>query len=320
MTLFPLFPLQPALIEAVKSTYGLETNEEACQPAIAREFLNKMFEVKNAPEVKKQDLVIEHDGIKVSISILRPLGFQDKVLPVIMFLHGGGWVIGGYETHSGLSNSLVVGLSCCVVFVHYSKSPEVKYPVAIKECSAVLSWMKENSGSLRIDYKTLVVVGDSAGGNIAAGLALYEKALVSNDISYQVLIYPATNDNFETESYIKNQDNMFLPRDLMRYFWDSYSDDAEDRKKSTMVPLIATLQELKGLPPAFVISAEHDVLRCETEAYASKLIEAGVDTVAVRYLGTNHGFLSDAVLSSQGILAVQQVIDVLRKHWDLIYV
>ncbi|KAG2230142.1 alpha/beta hydrolase fold-domain-containing protein [Thamnidium elegans] len=317
MTLYPLFPLQPALIEAVKSTYGLETNEEACQPAISRRFLNKMFEVKNAPEVEKQDLVIQHDGLKVSVSILRPLGSQDKVLPVLMFLHGGGWVVGGYETHSGLSNSLVVGLSCCVVFVNYSKSPEVKYPVPIKEGSAVLSWMKKNSESLRIDYKTLVVAGDSAGGNLAAGLALHEKALGNNDISFQLLIYPATHDNFETESYIQNQDNMFLPRDLMRYFWDAYSDDAEDRKKNTMVPLVATLQELKGLPPAFVISAEHDVLRCETEAYASKLIEAGVNTVTVRYLDTNHGFLSEAVLSSQGVLAVQQVIDVLRKHWDL---
>ncbi|GAA5815939.1 hypothetical protein MFLAVUS_009458 [Mucor flavus] len=309
-------PTAPRFLEAIKDIYGLTTDEEAGQPKYVREFTDQASAMVESSAVEKQDLEIVFNNIKVNISILRPVGSKDKVLPVIMYLHGGGWVLGSYNTHCILTNELVNLLPCCVVFVHYSLSPEVKYPVALEECYATLCWVQKNAASFYADASKLVISGDSAGGNLSAAVTILAKQRGNNGIKYQVLYYPVVDVDFDNASYVEHQNNAFLPRTTMQYMWDAYLTSKEERKLSTVVPFAAPLEELEDLPPTLVITAERDVLRSEGEAYAKKLQKAGVPTVAVCYVGTGHGFLTLPFLQNNALAAISQTVDTLRKHWS----
>ncbi|KAI7887593.1 alpha/beta hydrolase fold-domain-containing protein [Mucor mucedo] len=267
-----------------------------------------------AAEVEKQDMEIELGGIHVSISVLRPVGSGQKILPIILFLHGGGWVFGSYNSHRILTNQLVTLLGCCVVFVHYSYSPEVKYPVALEECYTTLCWLQQNAASIHATTEGLVVSGDSAGGNLSAALTILAKQRGNTGISFQVLYYPVLDVNFETESYIENRENAFLPRTTMQYVWEAYLETDNQSTLATAVPMV--YDEFEGLPPALIITAERDVLRSEGEAYGKKLSTAGVDTVCVRYVGIGHGFLTMPFLQSQAHAAIAQTVHVIKSHWN----
>jgi acetyl esterase len=227
---------------------------------------------------------------KVRVHIVRPQG-STEALPVTMYFHGGGWVLGGFDTHERLVRELSNGANSAVVFVDYTPSPEAKYPVPLEEDYWAMKYVADNGKQLNLDSSRLAVAGDSVGGNMAAVMALMAKERKGPKIGYQVLFYPVTDARFDTASYQQLGKGYWLARKGMEWFWDNYLPNKGGRKVPTATPLNATIDELKGLPPALVIMDENDVLRDEGEAYAHKLMEAGVPTTAVRFLGTIHDFV-----------------------------
>ncbi len=227
---------------------------------------------------------------RVSIRIVRPKDAPDN-LPVIVYVHGTGWVFGDSLTHDRLIRELAAGARVAVVFPNYSLSPEAKYPTAIEELYAVVKWVAEQGGKHRLDTGQIAVGGDSSGGNMAAAVTLMSKERGGPMISHQLLFYPATDASFDTDSYHQFAVGYHLRRDAMMWFWDQYTTIPGERRQITASPLRATVEQLCGLPRALVITAEVDVLRDEGEAYANKLREAGVCVTAVRFQGIVHDFV-----------------------------
>jgi acetyl esterase/lipase len=239
----------------------------------------------------------------VSVRILRPRGSTGP-LPVIVYIHGAGWVFGNAHTHDRLIRELAVGANAAVLFPNYSLSPEAKYPTAIEESYAVATWVAQHGAEENLDRTRIAIAGDSVGGNMSAALTLLAKQ--RGDVSFvqQVLFYPVTDANFDTDSYHQFAQGYFLRRDAMQWFWDQYTSDAAQRAEITASPLRASRDELAGLPPALVITGEADVLRDEGEAYAIKLRAAGVPVTAVRYQGIIHDFVMlNALRSTQAASA-----------------
>jgi acetyl esterase/lipase len=205
-----------------------------------------------------------------------------------MFFHGGGWVLGDFPTHERLVRDLVVGSGAAAVFVDYTPSPEAHYPVAINQAYAATKWVAEHGQEIGVDGKRLAVAGNSVGGNMAAVVALMAKEKHGPALKLQVLLWPVTDANFDTPSYNQYATGRFLTKSMMVWFWDNYTKDPKAREEIYASPLRATKQQLAGLPPALVQTAENDVLRDEGEAYARKLDEAGVPVTAVRYNGMIH--------------------------------
>jgi acetyl esterase len=258
---------------------GRETVDEVQSGEIAR------------PDVDISDITVPGGPSgAVSVRILRPRGTTGP-LPVIVYLHGAGWVFGNAHTHDRLIRELADGANAAVVFPNYSLSPEAKYPTAIDESYATVTWIAKHGAEQNLDPTRIAIAGDSVGGNMSAALTLLAKQ--RGDVSFvqQVLFYPVTDANFDTDSYHQFAEGYFLRRDAMEWFWDQYTTDPAQRAEITASPLRASLDELAGLPPALVITGEADVLRDEGEAYASKLRAAGVPVDAVRYQGIIHDFV-----------------------------
>ncbi|WP_037319031.1 alpha/beta hydrolase [Amycolatopsis orientalis] len=251
------------------------------------------------------------DGVEVRI--VRPRG-ATGTLPVIVYIHGAGWVFGNFHTHERLVRELAVGTGAAVVFPEYSRSPEVRYPVAIEQNYAVAKWVAEHGAGHGLDGTKIAIAGDSVGGNMTAALTLLAKRRGDVTFRQQVLFYPVTDANFETESYRQFAEGYFLALEGMKWFWDQYTTDPAQRAESTASPLRASLDELSGLPPALVITGEADVLRDEGEAYAAKLRQAGVPVTAVRYQGIVHDFVMLNTLrgTQAAEAAIKQAIGVLR--------
>ena len=221
------------------------------------------------------------------IQIVKPQGSGNKTLPVVMYFHGGGWVLGGFDTHERLLKELANDADAAIVFVNFTHSPEAKYPVPLEEAYAATKWIAENGQTLNLDPSRLVVaVSDSVGGNMAIVVALLANERGGPPITFQLLFYPVTNTNFDTPSYLKYQEGYFLARETMKWFFDNYLLNDTNREIPTVSPLQASIDQLSKLPPALIIVGENDVLRDEGEAYAHKLMQAGVPTTATRYLGT----------------------------------
>ncbi|WP_405752677.1 alpha/beta hydrolase [Streptomyces sp. NBC_00012] len=226
----------------------------------------------------------------VRARIVRPAGVEGA-LPVILYIHGAGWVFGNAHTHDRLVRELAVGANAAVVFPEYDLSPEARYPVAIEQNYTVAQWVVTQGAARGLDGSRLAVAGDSVGGNMTAALTLMAKQRGDVRIAHQVLFYPVTDASFDTGSYHQFATGYFLRRDGMQWFWDQYTTDEAERAQITASPLRATTEPLTGLPPALVITAEADVLRDEGEAYANKLREAGVPVTAVRFQGIIHDFV-----------------------------
>ena len=221
----------------------------------------------------------------VSITIVRPQNSSTDTLPVVVFTHGGGWVLGGFDTHERLVREIANKANVVVVFVNYTLSPEAKYPTALEQAYAVTNWVAQNGQSINVDSSRLAVVGDSVGGNLTAALTLLAKERGGPSIRFQVLFYPVTDANFDTSSYRKYEEGYWLTREGMKWFWNNYTSNETNRKEPTVSPLQASIEQLSGLPPALIINGENDVLCDEGEAYALKLLQAGVRVTAVRYHG-----------------------------------
>ena len=227
---------------------------------------------------------------EVPVRIYSPKGAKGP-LPVVMYFHGGGWVLGSTNTHDRLLRDLVNGTHAAFVFVNYTPSPEVQFPVPIEQGYAATAYIAEHGRDFGLDTSRLAVAGDSVGGNMVAVVTQLAKERKGPAIRYQVLFYPVTDSSLSQESYEEFANGPWLTRAAMQWFWDAYAPNNEDRRKTTAAPLSATAKQLEGLPPALVIVDENDVLRDEGEAYARKLMEAGVDVTAVRFLATHHDFV-----------------------------
>lgn len=226
----------------------------------------------------------------VPVRIVKPVGAQGP-LPVVLYVHGAGWVFGDAHTHDRLVRDLAIGTNAAVVFPEYDRSPEVRYPVAIEQAYAVAQWVTKSGAEQGLDGSRLAVAGDSVGGNMSAALTLLAK--LRGDVAFrqQVLFYPVTDAGMDTASYREFATGYFLTLEGMRWFWDQYTTDPQERELITVSPLRATEEQLAGLPPALVITAEADVLRDEGEAYAAKLRRAGVAVTSARYGGVIHDFV-----------------------------
>ncbi|MFE3580762.1 alpha/beta hydrolase [Streptomyces vinaceus] len=226
----------------------------------------------------------------VRARIVKPAG-ATGALPVVVYIHGAGWVFGNAHTHDRLVRELAVGADAAIVFPEYDLSPEVRYPVAIEQNFAVAQWVVAQGATQGLDTTRVAVAGDSVGGNMTAALTLMAKERGGIPLLQQVLFYPVTDAAFDTGSYHQFATGYYLRRDGMQWFWDQYTTDEAQRAQITASPLRATTEQLTGLPPALVITGEADVLRDEGEAYANKLRAAGVPVTAVRFQGAVHDFV-----------------------------
>jgi acetyl esterase len=247
-------------------------------------------------DIAKRDVDIEDTSVpggpsgEVSVRIIRPKG-TTGTLPVIVYMHGAGWVFGNNATHDRLIRELADGAGAALVFPNYGLSPEVHYPHALEEGYAVLRWIADHGAEKNLDGSRIAIAGDSVGGNMSAALTLIAKERSGPTLAAQALFYPVTDASFDTDSYHQFAEGYFLRRDGMQWFWDQYAPDEGQRDEITASPLRATTDQLAGLPPALVITAEADVLRDEGEAYGRKLRQAGVDVSATRYEGVIHDFM-----------------------------
>ncbi|AZF41796.1 Lipase [Pseudomonas sp. R1-43-08] len=267
------------------------------------------------PKADVSQKTIQVDGQPLDLTIVRPAGVKGT-LPVFMFFHGGGWVLGDYPTHERLVRDLVVGSGAVAVFVNYTPSPEARYPVAINQAYGATKWVAEHGKEINVDGKRLAVAGNSVGGNMAAVVSLMAKDKGTPAIKFQLLLWPVTDANFDTGSYNQYAEGHFLTRNMMKWFWDNYTIDANQRAEIYASPLRATPDQLKGLPPAMVQTAGADVLRDEGEAYARKLDQAGVPVTAVRYNGMIHDYGLLNVVSQVPAVrsALLQASDELKQH------
>ncbi len=239
--------------------------------------------------IDETEKIISVENHNLTLNIVRPAGVKDK-LPVFVFIHGGGWILGDYPTHRRMVRDLVVESGFAAVFVNYTPSPEAKYPQAIHEIYAAIQWIVANGDALHIDSKRLAVVGNSVGGNMGAVMGLMAKNKKGPAIKLLVLLWPVTDVNFDTDSYKMYGEQRFLTTSLMKWMFDQYTTDKKQRKEIYHSPLQATVEELKGLPPTLIVTAENDILRDEGEAFGRKLDEAGVKVTTVRYNGVIHDF------------------------------
>jgi len=237
--------------------------------------------------IEESEKTIEADGFTLKLNIVKPEGAKDG-LPVFIFIHGGGWILGDYPTHKRLVRDLVVASGYASVFVNYTPSPEAQYPQAINEIYAATKWVAANGGEIGVDGTNLAVVGNSVGGNMTGVTALMAKEKNGPKIKFHIMMWPVTDATFEQESYARFGADRFLTEPLMKWMWDQYTTNLEARKEKHASLLNATVEELKGLPPVLIQVAENDILRDEGEAYGRKLEQAGVTVTTVRYNGMIH--------------------------------
>lgn len=269
--------------------------------------------------VTTSERTITQDGRTVKLYIMKPEQMSSNP-GVLFFIHGGVWIVGNFQNHQRPLRDLVVGSGQIGVFVEYTPLPQAKFPTQLEESYAALKWVAANAQELGADGTRIAVAGNSVGGNMTAALALMTKDRKGPRIGYQVLLIPATDASVDTQSYHEYGTGRFLARAFMKYGWDLYAPDAKTRDNPYVSPLRASTDQLKGLPPALVITAENDPLRDEGEAYARKLKDAGVTVAAVRYNGTIHDFvLLNAIRHVPSTeAAIDQINDGLRQHLGLV--
>ncbi len=239
--------------------------------------------------IDESEKMITADGYPITLNIVRPEGVKGT-LPVFIFIHGGGWVLGDYPTHKRMVRDLVVLSGFAGVFVNYTRTPDAQYPQAINEIYAATKWVAEHGEEIGVDGKNLAVVGNSVGGNMTAVTALKAKEKGGPHIKLQIMMWPIVDASFEADSYHQFGDKRFLTTPLMKWMYDMYIADPEKRQDIYASPLQATVEQLQGLPPALIQVAESDILRDGGEAYGRKLDEAGVKVTTVRYNGMIHDF------------------------------
>lgn len=237
--------------------------------------------------IEESEKEITVDGYSLKINIVRPENMKEK-LPVFLFIHGGGWVLGDYPTHKRLVRDLVVESGYASVFVNYTPSPEAKFPQATEEIYAALKWVAANGDEIGVDGKNIALVGNSVGGNMAMATSLKAKQNNGPEIKCQILMWPVADAGFEWDSYEIYGEQRFLTTSLMKWMFDQYTTDPQQREDIRISPLQASADELRGLPPTLIEVAENDILRDQGEALGRKLDEASVEVTTVRFNGVIH--------------------------------
>jgi acetyl esterase len=303
----PLDPQAKALIDMMKSAPSFSE----LTPAGAREQMGAMRALRNAePQAvaKVEDRKIPGPAGSIPVRIYTPAG--NGPFPVLVFYHGGGFVIGDLESHDGLCRSLTNGAGCVTVAVDYRLAPEAKFPAAVEDCYAATQWVAENAAQLNADANRLAVGGDSAGGNLSAVISILARDRKTPRIMFQLLIYPATDITCSAPSHKTNTEYVLTPADI-RWFMGHYLRNEADRINPMASPTFAA--SFSGLPPALIITAEFDPLRDEAEDYGQKLRAAGVPVQVSRYEGMVHGFVSMADMLDKGKQGAAEAAAALKK-------
>ena len=305
-------PVDPQVAELLQQFTLLEVPYiNTLNPPEARELTAKLRGKTLNPEpvAVVENRTIPGPGGNIPIRIYRPN--SSKPLPVVVFFHGGGWVIGNLDWLDDMCRAYANGVECVVVSVDYRLAPEHKFPAAVEDAYAATLWVANNTNLINGDRDRIAVVGDSAGGNLATVVALMAREKGTPPLIYQVLIYPATHYNTETESYQKygNGDYRFTKAEMV-WFWQHYLRTDADGQNPYASPLLA--EDLSNLPPALIITAEYDMLRDEAEVYADRLQSAGVPVTLKNYDGMIHGFLGFARVVDVGQKAIADIAAQLR--------
>lgn len=302
----PLDPQAKQVLDMINAAPSFDLEGD---PAEARAFYEQMnVSDASTPVDRVEDRTLPGPDGEIPVRIYAPN--SDSPLPVLVFFHGGGWVIGSIETHDTTCRQLAAGTSCLVVSVDYRLAPENPFPAAPDDCYAATVWVAEHAAEIGGDPARIAVGGDSAGGNLAAVIALMARDRGGPNLAHQLLIYPVTDYAFETPSYSENAEGYMLTQPMMKWFWNHYLADPADGAGEWASPLRAA--NLSGLPPATVLTAEFDPLRDEGEAYAKRLGEAGVKTQLTRYDGVFHGFFGMGAMIDKAVAAVDEASSALR--------
>jgi acetyl esterase len=305
-------PVDPAFAPILESIASMPPPPPGSDPvAAARAGTDAMFVHPSPPEVNVVDRTIPGPGGDIPVRVYTPV---DAATPtgVLVYFHGGGFVAGSIASHDGTVRELAAQAGCIAVSVDYRLAPEHPYPAAFDDCVAALAWVAEHAPELGGDPDRLAIGGDSAGGNLCAAVALRNRDVAGPALKLQLLVYPVIDPACATESMAANATGFMLTADSMRWMWQTYAGDGGlDENDPYLAPVAA--KDLRGLPPAVVVTAEFDPLRDEGEAWARRLEEAGVPTTLVRYDGQIHGFFSMYALAPQAKVATGVAADALRR-------
>lgn len=308
----PLDPQAQQLLEQLASAGAPPLH--TLSPVEARQATSTMFRVppeKEEPVARIENRTIPGPAGAIPVRVYTPSG--SGPFPVLVYIHGGGWVICDLDTHDAACRSLTNRAGCVTVSVDYRLAPEHKFPAAVEDSYAATLWVAEHAAEFNGDPARVAVGGDSAGGNLAAVVALMARDRGKPNLCFQLLVYPATDGSLSTES-MRAFKEYFLTPELVRYFWHHYMRSDADRKDPLASPAMAG--NFKGLAPALIITAEFDPLRDEGEAYAEKLRAAGVPVTVTRYNGMIHGFFTMADVLDQGKKAVAESAAALKKAFS----
>ncbi len=313
----PLDPQMKAFLDVANAAGPLflraETPEQARAKMMALLEANK---VEPTPIYRIEDRLITGPHGSLPLRIYTPEGRPP--MGILLYFHGGGWVLGNLETHDGLCRNLAKGAGCVVIAVDYRLAPEHKFPAGLEDCYAATKWAGENAAALGGDSSHIAVGGDSAGGTLATAVAILAHRRGGPRLCFQLLFYPAISSANDTPSQKEFADDGFvLSRGDMNWFWERYLNSPADAKNPLACPQAADAKELAALPPALVETASHDPLRDEGEAYAERMRKAGVSVVASRYDGVTHGFVSFSELLDKGKQGLKQATDALRAAFAL---
>ncbi|EHM8581647.1 TPA: alpha/beta hydrolase [Klebsiella pneumoniae] len=288
---------------------------EQLTPHEARQILIGAQKGVKLPSAQVSEKIITVNGQSIKLKIVKPDN-ATGTLPVFMFFHGGGWVLGDFPTHERLIRDLVRSSGAAAVYVDYTPSPEARFPVAIHQAYEATRWVAEHGQEIGVDGSRLGLVGNSVGGNMVASVALQAKQFNGPKIRYNVMLWPVTDANFNSASYNQYENGYFLTKNMMKWFWDNYTTSASDRNNILASPLRATTEQLKGFPQTLIQTAELDVLRDEGEAFGRKLDAAGVPVTVTRYNGMIHDYGLLNPLSQEPTVktALEQAGAELHKH------
>ena len=305
-------PLDPQVKEILEeaAALGLPAYQDLSPAEARKQMLDLAPPVDPLLAVKRvEDRSIPGPDGEIPIRLYYPAG--GPPFAVLVYFHGGGWVIGDLDTHHGFCHALAKTSGCLVVSVDYRLAPEHRCPAAVEDAYAATVWVAENSDVIQADPDRLAVGGDSAGGHLAAVVALMARDRKGPRIDLQVLIYPITDCNFDTPSYIENKEGYMLTRDLMKWFWNHFIENEGEANDSYVSPLRA--ENLSNLPPVLIVTAEYDPLRDEGEAYGQRLQEAGVNVTLSRYPGMIHAFIRMTARLDKANTALDEVSGMLRR-------
>ena len=304
----PLHPQVKKILEEAASL-GLPAYQDLSPVEARKQMLDLTPPVNPLLAVKKvENLMIPGPEGEIPIRLYYPSG--DPPFAVLVYFHGGGWVMGDLDTHHGVCHALAKLSSCLVVSVDYRLAPEHRYPAAIEDAYAATNWVAQNADAIQADPDRLAVGGDSAGGHLAAVVALMARDRKGPRIDLQVLIYPITDCKFNTPSYLENKEGYMLTIDLMKWFWNHFIEDEGQANDPYVSPLRA--KNFSDLPQVLIITAEYDPLRDEGEAYGKRLQEAGVKVTLLRYPGMIHGFVRMSAQLDKAKEALDEIAGWLR--------